>query len=521
MTSAAYAELANPSSNTLYFVNDSGTFGPESMETGGYLYLGDKLICGNGGGTPAPAFDPANPMSNHQGLFLVTAGAQGNTTAAWNATLDGLTGYYNGLKIVLYNNTGAASGTSLTLNINSLGARTVSRDASTAINALRTGSCTLLTYVGTPAEGQWIMDSYYDSNTTYTLINAYYNFGSTLAGTHGIKKYGLCAITDDGKLSTFTTTSGTGAKDAVDSEFKLGQPIFYNAATSDIAENTQLTSENFHVSRLYFDMRYTGTNTVLSSAIGHGHDVYLEVTVNPEAGTYTPTWRLLVTDAQLNPYNFYIHVGRQQSNSSSYWNRCSLLANNPLYYYDGTNLIPYDTWRASALQKQLANVYRFVDCEAWYISQNDPVSEYEYSKALNTANDLAAIVIDFDLFLTLITDKPDAFNVDVWIELRFTDDDGETWGENLTEVLASTSVKLAGKGNESCATANVLLHAYAHNDQIVNTSYPNHVAYLFVCAKGDPTHACFNFIGGDGTPVAHKGKASMLFTRYWLPMTVQ
>ena len=49
MTTAGYNSLADKRSNTLYFVNDTGDFSPQSMdETEGDIYLGDKLLTGKG-----------------------------------------------------------------------------------------------------------------------------------------------------------------------------------------------------------------------------------------------------------------------------------------------------------------------------------------------------------------------------------------------------------------------------------------------------------------------------------------
>lgn len=43
-STAEFEALTPKDGNTLYFVNENGSFSPESMEVGGLLYLGDKLI---------------------------------------------------------------------------------------------------------------------------------------------------------------------------------------------------------------------------------------------------------------------------------------------------------------------------------------------------------------------------------------------------------------------------------------------------------------------------------------------
>lgn len=337
-TRARFAQLLQSDTvdpDTLYYVNDGNGWDSQSLDNGGDIYLGTKLLTAK----------PANPMDNPGGVFFVAVGSQGNTSGAWAATLDGLTAYYPGLKVVVYNGTGAASSTSLSLNLNSLGARSVYRYGTTAISAIPKASCTLLTYVGDASSGIWVMDNYV--NSTYTVTNVPYAFDGSDTDIYGIKRYSLLAVTVGNKLSSFTTSHGTGAKSPVDLDFKIGQPLFYRGASSDVSAGATFSSTDFYISFYQFDIRYTGTNTLLTSSIGKGHDIYLEVSVNPQAGTYRPTERLLVTDAQLVQGKFYIHVGRQQSNNASYWYRCTLLASNPLYYYDGTNLISYSTWRAN------------------------------------------------------------------------------------------------------------------------------------------------------------------------------
>ena len=44
ISSADYSALSTKDDEVLYFVNDTGTFGPDSLETNGKVYLGDKLL---------------------------------------------------------------------------------------------------------------------------------------------------------------------------------------------------------------------------------------------------------------------------------------------------------------------------------------------------------------------------------------------------------------------------------------------------------------------------------------------
>lgn len=494
-TRAQFAQLLESGTvdpDTLYYVNDSNGWDSQSLDTGGDIYLGTKLLTAK----------PGNPMDNPGGVFFVAVGSQGNTESAWAASLQGLTGYYDGLKVVVYNGTGKASTTSLTLNLNSHGTRRVYRYGTTAISAIPDGSCALITYVGTPASGKWVMDNYV--NSTYTVTNVPYAFGGSKAGIYGIKRYSLCAVTNDNKISSFTTSYGTGAKSPVGLDFKIGQPLFYRSSSSDVSAGTTFDTTSFYVSYNYFDMRYTGTNALLTSSIGKGHDIYLEVSVDPQAGTYRPTENLLVTDEQLVQGKFYIHVGRQQSND--YWYRCTLLADNPLYCYDGTYLIPYDTWRANTLQSNLDTILRFVDTSCNIAGSATPVKQYEWPLALDSQNDSISQAIDFDLCLTLCATS--GFNADIWMELRYYDENNGNWSEkNL--VLASTSAML-GQNNGTAATS-VFLRAHAHREEIA-TQYGT--ANIFVCVQCDQQHEC-TVIGS--TLINGKPRASSLLIRHWIP----
>ena len=63
-TTAEYLALEHPDPDTLYFVNTNGSFSPESLETGGTCYLGDKII------------SPRAGLSLHNGLKVFWNGTE-------------------------------------------------------------------------------------------------------------------------------------------------------------------------------------------------------------------------------------------------------------------------------------------------------------------------------------------------------------------------------------------------------------------------------------------------------------
>lgn len=336
--------------DTLYYVNENNAWDCQSLDTEGDIYLGAKLLTAK----------PTRPMDNTSGVFLVTVGSTGNTTSAWAASLDGLTAYYDGLKVVVRNSTGSASDTSLTLNLNSLGSRMVYRYGTTAINAIPSGSCTLLTYVGTSGSGKWVMDAYTD--TTYDLaLNLMTLFGCRTSSV-GVHEGSLCAFTSAGKLSSFkTTASGTTV---TTQWFRIGLPMFHSSEA--LSANT--TANGTCTIRLSANVDIRGSMCSYNYRRFHNGiqtDLYMAVEVDATNGLYRPKKLTntsngymsgaassyadhIVTDLELSKGQFYIYIGARRSTGNTYYN-AMLTADNPIYYYDGTNLIPYEIWRANEL----------------------------------------------------------------------------------------------------------------------------------------------------------------------------
>ena len=344
--------------DTLYFVNDGNGWDDQSLDTEGDIFLGAKLL----------THKPANPMDNPGGVFFVAVAASGSTAAAWAAALDGLTAYYQGLKVVVSNGTGAASGTTLTLNLNSLGARSVYRYGTTAISAIPSGGCALLTYVGTAASGKWVMDNYY----TYDPATNYMRLFGCRASSVGVHAGSLCAFTSEGKLSSFKTTA-TGAT-VTTQWFRLGQPVFHSSAAL-AANATAAGRVALAVSQYNVDIRDSMCSyNYRRFHSGRQTDLYMAVEVDPDNGLYRPK-KLdnasggymsgaaasyadhIATDLELAKGELYLYLGARYSTGETFYG-FMLAAHNPLYYYDGSNLIPYVVWRANTLAADIASSAR-------------------------------------------------------------------------------------------------------------------------------------------------------------------
>lgn len=413
---ADFAALGHKDPETLYFVNSDGNFDEQNMDDTGDIYLGDKLLTDQPV-VPSP-FNPADPMGNPQGVFFVEADG---TSSVWTATLQGLTAYYVGLRLAVFNT--VAGTTSTTLNVNGLGAVPICRYGTTELESAHPAKSLLTLTYATVAEGQyaWVMDSY--TNTTYTVMNAYIKLGGTMTGSYGIKRKGLCAFQANGCIGSLFNGSGTGNKTAAQVDFALGLPLFHRASDSNVSNGIALSTQNFYVSYNGIDIRYSSN---LTNEIGTGHSIYLEVDINAAAGTYRPTSRLLVTDAQLQQGKHYILVGWQTDTTS--WQSCSLLAHNPVFYCDGSRLVPYDTWRSSALQTAIANLRAFTDrresLSADINLKGSLVSVWQPLPFMQA--ELSATTLDIDLRATLLNTDNDGVSVEVWIETGHLEEEGGT-----------------------------------------------------------------------------------------------
>ena len=127
-----------------------------------------------------------NANINTDGVFYITS-ANGSSSSAITASLNDLTSYYEGLKVVLYYNLANTSSTTPTLNINSLGAKTIRRTSSTDLEeGLKSGGMYHLVYDGR----YFVLDGYTNtilSNNSTNNINPVAGTASGLSSLENIK----------------------------------------------------------------------------------------------------------------------------------------------------------------------------------------------------------------------------------------------------------------------------------------------------------------------------------------------
>lgn len=289
-------------------------------------------------------------------------------------------------------------------------------------NASQTMTAYLTAKTASSITGVWQADANYDTNTTMTYGTLAYYFRMYAAQT--IYRYKLIALDKDNRAVPIVTTnrdetatydyaaSTTYAKDAVVHRFASGISKWYKslqasnkghapeaaASASWWAECAGVapTTLSFRPEKIYW---YSTTTTINAGAavggnvlqdIGYNatymaycnfnegvlayHLFYLCGKFDPQTGLFTLRdggtvgSKLYYTSVPANTANItlsnyftdgydYILVGGSYSTN----NYLHIMDNNPMFHFDGTNLVPYQTWKSN----QIAGVHRG-SAMTWY-----------------------------------------------------------------------------------------------------------------------------------------------------------
>lgn len=171
----------------------------------------------------------------------------------------------------------------------------------------------------------------------------------------GIQPWSLCAfsLSVGGTvmyMTSFTGTGGSGGGAPLTSvQFPIGCKIYYHPSDIAVSANTEFTSKKFYTTFKEVDGRYssvTGSSLNLNSQnTGSTSTIYLHVLIDGEY--WKPYYKtgdtneIIVSSNQLQSGNFYIYLGKKIGTDAYTF---QLEDNNPLYYYDGTNLIDWATY---------------------------------------------------------------------------------------------------------------------------------------------------------------------------------
>lgn len=251
--------------------------------------------------------------------------------------------------------------------------------------------------------GVWKIAAY-DSNTTttYGTLNYYFR---PYTGANRLTPYKVCALDKDNRvipitteqyMGTYSTSTTYAINDIVVSSskyYKSLQNSNKNKAVTNTSYWTQITMPSkftpnttaFRPHKLYF---YNSTTALASGAVTGGQTlteigyntsvcsytfwascptyklIYLAGTYNTTTGLFTldsSTYYVLVPDNTANiTLSSYFSLGKDYillGATYSSANYFQLFEINAMYTFDGTNLVPYDTYRANAISATVSSKY--------------------------------------------------------------------------------------------------------------------------------------------------------------------
>lgn len=303
-----------------------------------------------------------NPNINTDGIYFVKV--TGDSSSVLNASLDGLSEYYEGLKVVLYYNRNEQSTDNVTLNLNGKGPRSIKRYGSTFIEPLNPNSITYLCYTGNSTTGNFVEDTYADSDSIYDLHDNLSSISKIVVNSYPISANSMFMFNTDGKATPFVQTAVTSNASIIPSSIKfvIGSKIFTGVTIS--ADSSVNNISNIKTTGIV-DLRYSAVryNTTLIPANTY-NKVYMPISINPSTGVFnlktesftagSGTSNTNFTTKNFNTGSFYMFIGHSSEyNGSGINNNIMLEEEHPIYYYDGINLISYEQYLTNTLQTSI------------------------------------------------------------------------------------------------------------------------------------------------------------------------
>ena len=375
---------------------------------------------------------PDNNIYELAGPTPFVVGNSSGTAGVWTGTLDGLTAYYDGLSInYLVKLKGA---TTTTLNLNGLGAKQVFRGATTALTthyAVNWVVQLVYSTSGSHSGGAWYAIADYDTNTTVAYGALAYYFRPYLSAQ--LYRYKLCVLDKDNRLLPLTDTNVVGRYGAATS-YSSGDIVNYNGkfyqslissnkgnTPSTATEKWQLlegitpTATSFRPDKiLWYDTTanvsagnvvgvqtlrtngYNATNMAVCNfnqfdtsstvSVRSYRMIYLCGTYNKTTGLFklrgggtigSNKYYTLVPNntATIKLRNYftsgydYILLGSTYSSDDCIW----LREENPMFHFDGTNLVPYDKWYSKTAETatNATNATKASSLEVYYYDGTD------------------------------------------------------------------------------------------------------------------------------------------------------
>lgn len=276
-----------------------------------------------------------------RGLYYIAG--TGTSAGTWLGSHPGITEYYDGLTIA-YRIPIAGSSTT-TLNINSLGAKTVYYNYNSKVRTQYPAKTVIiLTYVTDTSYSGWHTCEYDTTEVTSLRPTCrYYNSsGNSLYG------YKIVGVGSNGRIQPLTYENGTGTTKTVSKlGFRPNEFYFYNSSVTANA-NDLVGSNTLYLAGSFSNLHYTlnGTGTAY-------REIYLCGIYDSTTGLFNLYHELMNNNYQdfytLVPYNTsftslssyfvsgrdYILLGRTNASDNSFY----LYPNHPMYNFDGSHLV--------------------------------------------------------------------------------------------------------------------------------------------------------------------------------------
>jgi len=302
-------------------------------------------------------------------------------------------------------NTGAVG--SLTMNVNSTGAKAMKKQYNTSTGNLTSageliaGNTYLFVYNATYSSnaGAWVLITA-DYNNTYDMSQLFSCSGTTNTeletsanGGLGYHRYCLLMMTPNQKWSAISAVSDSTAADQGTSSAKVASTANFLIDSSILYPTTNIyaapggTCAFAAYSAIGFNLRYsigtTATNVMLSSQ----KPIYLVGIPNADGATFkldsTQWWTQDLPTS--NDGKIYIYLGLAYSTSNIYLN-----AYHPVFCHNGTNVVPYIS--GGVMRGELT-----VNAAASFVSTSTSAANYIYFKNTAIATAPSNIVMQIGL----------------------------------------------------------------------------------------------------------------------------
>ena len=269
-----------------------------------------------------------------------------STSTAFTATVSGVTSYYDGLTILLYNGV-VTSASGFTININGLGAlpsynnmamgNPVTPTAPTRDTTIfNINYAMLITYSSIVSGGCWIMYRGYDANTNTIAYQVRTN-SSTLHASQKFYRYRLLFTSADNTkwvpANTSTSTNATASREVNQTPIDPFGAIVYYGSTTAIEANANV-SAGLIWQQYNLTLGYSFNRTGAALVLPYPKPIYIKCAPQTDGSAIIDSTTPYVTALPTtNDGNIYIYLGRTYSAT-----QIELTLNHPVYYHNGNGI---------------------------------------------------------------------------------------------------------------------------------------------------------------------------------------